>query len=96
MGVTGFRGRVVALTVVIATVVVAVLVVVSHILLTRVTDADSRGLAHTRAEAVAANVTVRGGRVVMTENGNEALDTVSWVYADGHLVLFPQIRQPAA
>ncbi|MFC0040181.1 ATP-binding protein [Actinomadura rayongensis] len=86
MGVTGFRGQVVALTVVIATAVVAVLVVVSHVLLSRVTDADSRGLARTRAEAVAANVTVRGGRVVMTENGNEALDTVAWVYADGRLI----------
>lgn len=83
---TGFRGRVVALTTVIATSVVAVLVVVSHVLLSRVTDADSMDLAHARAEAVAANVTVRGGRVVMTENGNEAFDTVSWVYADGHLI----------
>ncbi|ROO87563.1 signal transduction histidine kinase [Actinocorallia herbida] len=86
MAVTGFRGRVVALTVVIATAVVAVLVVVSHVLLSRVTDADSLDLVHTRAEAVATNVTVRGGRVVMTENGNEALDTVSWVYADGRLI----------
>ncbi len=83
---TGFRGRVVTLTVVISTVVVAVLVVVSHVLLNRVTDADSLDLAHTRADAVAANVTVRGGRVVMTENGNEALDTVSWVYADERLI----------
>ncbi|MCP2337316.1 sensor histidine kinase [Actinomadura rupiterrae] len=86
MGVTGFRGRVVALTALIATSVVAVLVVVSHVLLARVTEADSKRLARTRAEAVAANVTVRGGRVVMTENGNEAFDTVSWVYADGHLI----------
>ncbi|GHD91067.1 hypothetical protein GCM10010508_38260 [Streptomyces naganishii JCM 4654] len=86
MGVTGFRGRVVALAVLIATAVVAVLVVVSHVLLSRVTDADANALAHTRAEAVAANVAVRGGRVVLVESGNEALDTVAWVYADGHLV----------
>ncbi|MBP0459908.1 sensor histidine kinase [Streptomyces montanisoli] len=86
MGVTGFRGRVVALAVLIATAVVAVLVVVSHVLLSRVTDADANALAHTRAEAVAANVAVRGGHVVLIESGNEALDTVSWVYADGHLV----------
>ncbi|MCD0485549.1 HAMP domain-containing histidine kinase [Streptacidiphilus sp. ASG 303] len=86
MGVTGFRGRVVALAVVIATAVVAVLVVVSHVLLSRVTDADANALAHTRAEAAAANVTVRSGHVVLIENGSEALDTVSWVYADGHLV----------
>ncbi|MFS4092773.1 sensor histidine kinase [Streptomyces sp. AF1A] len=86
MAVTGFRGRVVALAVLIATAVVAVLVVVSHVLLSRVTDADANALAHTRAEAVAANVGVRGGRVVLIESGNEALDTVSWVYADGHLV----------
>ncbi|MER5916651.1 HAMP domain-containing sensor histidine kinase [Streptomyces sp. NPDC001982] len=86
MGVTGFRGRVVALAVLIATAVVAVLVVVSHVLLSRVTDADANALAHTRAEAVAANVTVRSGHVVLIESGNEALDTVSWVYADGHLI----------
>lgn len=86
MAVTGFRGRVVALAVLIATAVAAVLVVVSHVLLSRVTDADANALAHTRAEAVAANVTVRGDRVVLIENGSEALDTVAWVYADGHLV----------
>ncbi|MFJ9199007.1 sensor histidine kinase [Streptomyces flaveolus] len=86
MAVTGFRKRVVALTVLIATAVVAILVVVSHVLLSRVTDADAHDLAHTRAEAVAANVTARGGRVVLTENGSEALDEVAWVYADGRLI----------
>ncbi|MFK4149348.1 sensor histidine kinase [Streptomyces sp. NPDC004065] len=86
MAVTGFRKRVVALTVLIATAVVAVLVVVSHVLLSRVTDADAHDLARTRAEAVAANVTAKGGRVVLTENGSEALDEVAWVYADGRLL----------
>ncbi|AOR30924.1 histidine kinase [Streptomyces fodineus] len=86
MAVTGFRKRVVALTVLIATAVVAILVVVSHVLLSRVTDADARDLARTRAEAVAANVTAKGGRVVLTENGSEALDEVAWVYADGRLI----------
>ncbi|MET8583599.1 HAMP domain-containing sensor histidine kinase [Streptomyces collinus] len=70
----------------IATAVVAVLVVVSHVLLSRVTDADAHDLARTRAEAVAANVTAKGGRVVLTENGSEALDEVAWVYADGRLI----------
>lgn len=86
MAVTGFRKRVVALTVLIATAVVAILVVVSHVLLSRVTDADAHDLARTRAEAVAANVTAKGGRVVLTENSNEALDEVAWVYADGRLI----------
>ncbi|MFF3904493.1 sensor histidine kinase [Streptomyces sp. NPDC001848] len=86
MAVTGFRKRVVALTVLIATAVVAVLVVVSHVLLSRVTDADARDLARTRAEAVVANVTAKDGRVVVTENGSEALDEVAWVYADGRLI----------
>ncbi|MEV6028887.1 HAMP domain-containing sensor histidine kinase [Streptomyces sp. NPDC052036] len=86
MAVTGFRKRVVALTVLIATAVVAILVVVSHVLLSRVTDADAHDLARTRAEAVAANVTAKGGRVVLTENGSEALDEVAWVYADGRLI----------
>jgi len=86
MAVTGFRSRVVALTVLIATAVVAILVVVSHVLLSRVTDADAQDLAHARAEAVAGNVTAKGGRVVLTENGSEALDEVAWVYADGRLV----------
>lgn len=83
---TGFRRSVVALTVLIATAVVAILVVVSHVLLSRVTDADAHDLARTRAEAVAANVTAKGGRVVLTENGSEALDEVAWVYADGRLI----------
>lgn len=83
---TGFRRSVVALTVLIATAVVAILVVVSHVLLSRVTDADAHDLARTRAEAVAANVSAKGGRVVLTENSSEALDEVAWVYADGRLV----------
>ncbi|MGW7525743.1 sensor histidine kinase [Streptomyces sp. NPDC054783] len=86
MAVTGFRRSVVALTVLIATAVVAILVVVSHVLLSGVTDADARDLARTRAEAVAANVTAKGGRVVLTENSSEALDEVAWVYADGRLI----------
>ncbi|MFE9551972.1 sensor histidine kinase [Streptomyces sp. NPDC006703] len=86
MAVTRFRRRVVALTVLIATAVVAILVVVSHVLLSRVTGADAHDLARTRAEAVAANVTTVGGRVVLTENSSEALDEVAWVYADGRLV----------
>ncbi|MET8723194.1 sensor histidine kinase [Streptomyces misionensis] len=86
MAVTGFRKRVVALTVLIATAVVAVLVVVSHVLLSRVTDTDAHDMARTRADAVAANVTAKGGRVVLTENGSEALDEVAWVYADGRLL----------
>ncbi|MFI1004369.1 sensor histidine kinase [Streptomyces galbus] len=86
MAVTGFRERVVALTVLIATAVVAVLVVVSHVLLSGVTEADARDLAHTRAEALAADVATERGRVVLTENGSEALDEVAWVYADGRLV----------
>ncbi|WP_405969015.1 HAMP domain-containing histidine kinase [Streptomyces sp. NBC_00988] len=86
MAVTGFRRSVVALTVLIATAVVAILVVASHVLLSRVTDADAHDLARTRAEAVAANVSAKGGRVVLTENGSEALDEVAWVYADGRLI----------
>src|SRR5882724_3804275 len=86
MGVMGLRGRIVALTVVIATAVVAVLVVVSHELLSRVINTDAHDLARTRAEAVAANVTVRDGQVELIENGSEALDTVAWVYADDHLI----------
>ncbi|TQJ12234.1 hypothetical protein FB475_5169 [Kribbella jejuensis] len=54
MGLTGFRARVVSLAVLTATLVVAVLVVLSHVLLTRATDADTRTLARTQAEAVAA------------------------------------------
>ncbi|MFV5998085.1 sensor histidine kinase [Streptomyces sp. NPDC056231] len=86
MAVTGFRRSIVALTVLIATAVVAILVVVSHVLLSRVTDADAHDLARTRAEAVAANVTAKGGRVVLTENSSEGMDEVAWVYADGRLI----------
>lgn len=86
MAVTGLRGRIVALTVLIATAVVAILVVVLHVVLSRVTDADAHALARTRAEAVVQSVTVVGGSVVLTENGSEALDEVAWVYADGRLI----------
>lgn len=86
MGVTGFRGRIVTLAVVIATAVVAVLVVVSHVLVSRVIEADAHDLARTRAEAVADNVALRDGHVELIENGSEALDTVAWVYADGRLI----------
>lgn len=86
MGLSGFRAQVVALAVLISTGVVAVLVIVTHVFLGRVTDADANALARTRAEAVVANVEVRAGKVVLTESGNEALDTVVWVYADGRLV----------
>ncbi|MFF0431686.1 sensor histidine kinase [Streptomyces sp. NPDC004327] len=55
-------------------------------LLSRVTDADAHDLARTRAEAVSANVTAKGGRVLLTENSSEALDEVAWVYADGSLI----------
>ncbi|WP_034262240.1 sensor histidine kinase [Actinospica robiniae] len=86
MAVRGFRGRIVVLTVLIATAVVAILIVLSHVLLTKVTDADAHDLARSRADAVVASVTVVSGRVMLTENGSEALDEVAWVYADGRLI----------
>ncbi|GAA3092313.1 signal transduction histidine kinase [Kribbella aluminosa] len=86
MGLTGFRGRIVSLAVLTATLVVAVLVVLSHVLLTRATDADTRTLARTRAEAVAATVEVVGGKLRLVEGAGDAFDTVTWVYADGHLI----------
>ncbi len=86
MGLTGFRGRIVALAVLTSTLVVAVLVVLSHVLLTRATDADTRTLARTRAEAVAATVEVTSGTVRLVEGAGDAFDTVAWVYADGRLI----------
>jgi two-component system, OmpR family, sensor kinase len=86
MGLTGFRGRVVSLAVLTATLVVAVLVVLSHVLLTRATDVDTRTLARTRAEAVAATVEVHNGTIRLVEGTGDAFDTVAWVYADGRLI----------
>jgi signal transduction histidine kinase len=86
MGLTGFRGRIVSLAVLTATLVVAVLVVLSHVLLTRATDADTRTLARTRAEGVAATVEVVDGKIQLVEGTGDAFDTVTWVYADGRLV----------
>lgn len=83
---TGFRGRMVALAALIAALAVAILVVVSAVVVDRVTDADALALARTRAQAVTASVAVQGGRVVLTENGNEVLDAVAWLYADGSLI----------
>ena len=86
MGLTGFRGRIVSLAVLTATLVVAVLVVLSHVLLTHATEADTRTLARTRAEAVAATVEVVDGKIRLIEGTGDAFDTVAWVYADGRLV----------
>ena len=86
MGLTGFRGRIVSLAVLTATLVVAVLVVLSHVLLTRATDADTRTLARTRADAVASTVQVHNGTVRLVEGTGDAFDTVAWVYADGRLI----------
>lgn len=86
MGLTGFRGRIVALAVLTATLAVAVLVVLSHVLLTHATEADTRTLARTRAEAVAATVEVQDGKIRLVEGTGDAFDTVAWIYADGRLV----------
>ncbi|QNE22660.1 HAMP domain-containing histidine kinase [Kribbella qitaiheensis] len=86
MGLTGFRARIVSLAVLTATLVVAVLVVLSHVLLSRATDADTRTLARTRADAVAATVQVLNGGVRLVEGAGDAFDTVAWVYADGRLI----------
>ncbi|MEV6415060.1 HAMP domain-containing sensor histidine kinase [Kribbella sp. NPDC051718] len=83
---SGFRGRIVSLAVLTATLVVAVLVVLSHVLLSRATDADTRTLARTRAEAVASTVQVHNGTVRLVEGTGDAFDTVAWVYADGRLI----------
>jgi signal transduction histidine kinase len=86
MGLSGFRGRVVSLAVLTATLVVAVFVVLSHVVLTRATDADTRTLARTRVEAVAGTVQLQNGKVRLAEGTGDAFDTVAWVYADGHLI----------
>jgi two-component system OmpR family sensor kinase len=86
MGLTGFRARIVSLAVLTATLVVAVLVILSHVLATRATDADTRTLARTRAEAVAGTVEVVAGKIRLVEGTGDAFDTLAWVYADGHLV----------
>ncbi|WP_427896143.1 ATP-binding protein [Kribbella sp. GL6] len=86
MGLSGFRGRIVSLAVLTATLVVAVLVVLSHVLLSRATEADTKTLARTRAEAVAATVEVVDGKLRLVEGTGDAFDTVAWVYADGKLI----------
>jgi signal transduction histidine kinase len=86
MGLTGIRARTVSLAVLTATLVVAVLVVLSHVLLTRATDADTRTLARTRAEAVAATVQIQNGTVRLVEGTGDAFDAVAWVFADGLLI----------
>lgn len=86
MGLSGFRGRIVSLAVLTATLVVAVFVVLSHVLLTRSTDADTRTLARTRVEAVAGTIQVHNGKVRLVEGTGDAFDTVAWVFEDGHLI----------
>ncbi|MFC6160094.1 sensor histidine kinase [Kribbella jiaozuonensis] len=86
MGLTGFRARIVSLAVLTATLVVAVLVILNHVLATRASEADTRMLARTRAEAVAGTVEVVAGKVRLVEGTGDAFDTLAWVYADGRLV----------
>ncbi|MET7278964.1 HAMP domain-containing sensor histidine kinase [Kribbella sp. NPDC005582] len=86
MGLTGLRARIVSLAVLTATLVVAVLVVISHVLLTRATEADTRTLAQTRADAVAATVEVRDGKVRPAEGAGDAFDTIAWVYLNNHRI----------
>lgn len=86
MGLNGFRAQVVSLAVAVATGVIGVGVVVTYALVGHLTDASADALARTRAEAVATNVELRSGQVTLTEGGNEALDSVTWVFADGRLI----------
>lgn len=76
------RGRLVAGTVLVALVVVAVLVALSQFFLSRATDNDSRELARTRAEGVAATVRSQGGRLVVLEGVTDVLDRTAWVFDD--------------
>src|SRR5262245_42578732 len=82
MGLTGFRSRVVGLTTLVSVLVVSASVVLTQLLMARATDADARALAHTRAHAVAATVTLRSGQVRAIEGPPDTLDAVAWVYAD--------------
>ncbi|MEV6413628.1 HAMP domain-containing sensor histidine kinase [Kribbella sp. NPDC051718] len=86
MGLSGFQSRIISLAVLTATLVVAVFVVLSHVLLTRSTDADIRTLARTRVEAVAGTVQVHNGKVRLVEGTGDAFDTVAWVFEDGYLI----------
>jgi signal transduction histidine kinase len=83
----GFRGRMVGLSVLTAALVVALLLLLTGILLGRTTDNQTRELARTRADAVAATVAVSDGQVRLTEgSGEDRFDAVAWAYADGRLV----------
>jgi two-component system OmpR family sensor kinase len=86
MGLTGFRSRVVAVTVLLSALVVSVSVVLTQTLLARSTEAEARTLARTRAAAVASTAQVYGGRVRVIESAPDTFDTVAWVYADGRLL----------
>ncbi|HJP73744.1 MAG TPA: HAMP domain-containing sensor histidine kinase [Pseudonocardiaceae bacterium] len=87
MGLNGFRGRMVGLSVLTATLVVALLLLLTGWLLGRATDNQTRTLARTRAEAVAVTVAAGDGQVRLAEGaGEDRFDAVAWAYADGHLV----------
>ena len=87
MGLTGFCGRMVGLSVLTAALVVGVLLLLTSILLGRATDNQTRTLARTRADAVAATVVVSAGQAGLTEgSSDDRFDAVAWAYADGQLV----------
>lgn len=100
MGLTGFRGRMVGLSVLTAALVVALLVLLTGWLLGRATDNQTRTLARTRADALAVTVAAGDGQVRLAEGaGDDRFDAVAWVYADGRLVdgsVAPEVAGEAA
>jgi signal transduction histidine kinase len=78
----------VGLAVLTAALVVASLLLLTSFLLGHATDNQTRALARTRADAVAATVVVGDGQVSLTEgsSGEDRFDAVAWAYADGRLV----------
>ena len=81
------RGRMVAVTVVIAALVVTALVVLLQMVLDRASQHDALSLATARADGVGATIRMHDGRPSVVESATDELDRTAWVYdARGHLL----------
>ncbi len=89
------RQQVVGTTAAITLIAMAALTLLVHEVLASTVEGDVSGLLQSRADAVAATLTLRDGQVVAQETPTETLDRTTWVYdLEGRLVEGPA-TQPA-
>jgi two-component system OmpR family sensor kinase len=80
MGLTGLRGRMIALATIGTTLLVVGFAVLTQVLAGHATDVDARAIARARADGVASGIRVTDGHLVVAEGDNDFLDATAWVF----------------